>query len=208
MGSLAQTNVHFYYNTDAGENKIRERKAGDAVEISIDKIIQIGVQAGVREALDRINKEKEEKRKSRFDRRLRNTDLLLKNYNKFVAHCNTALYTSKQLKQANAIDILDEVEDDEDEVYVRSIMRTRERTYLIVNHIKRILGYYKYITKSEPEKERKYRVIVGLYIDKKTYNQMAEELYCSTKTIERDRKEAIEELSVLIFGVDGLKLDA
>lgn len=178
------------------------------MEISIDKIIQIGVQAGVREALDRISKEKEEKRKSRFDRRLRNTDLLLKNYNKFVAHCNTALYTSRQLKQANAIDILDEVEDDEDEVYVRSIMRTRERTFLIVNHIKRILGYYKYITKSEPEKERKYRVLVGLYIDKKTYSQMAEELYCSTKTIERDRKDAIEELSVLIFGVDGLKLDA
>ncbi|EPR07664.1 hypothetical protein L323_19800 [Ruminiclostridium papyrosolvens C7] len=208
MGSLAQTNVHFYYNTDAVENKFKERKAGDGVEFSIDKIIQIGVQAGVREALDRISKEKEEKRKSRFDRRLRNTDLLLKNYNKFVAHCNTALYTSKQLKQANAIDILDEVEDDEDEVYVRSIMRTRERTFLIVNHIKRILGYYKYITKSEPEKERKYRVLVGLYIDKKTYSQMAEELYCSTKTIERDRKEAIEELSVLIFGVDGLKLDA
>ena len=178
------------------------------MEFSIDKIIQIGVQAGVREALDRISKEKEEKRKSRFDRRLRNTDLLLKNYNKFVAHCNTALYTSKQLKQANAIDILDEVEDDEDEVYVRSIMRTRERTFLIVNHIKRILGYYKHITKSEPEKERKYKVLVGLYIDKKTYSQMAEELYCSTKTIERDRKEAIEELSVLIFGVDGLKLDA
>ncbi|WP_313563778.1 hypothetical protein [Ruminiclostridium cellobioparum] len=41
------------------------------MEFSIDKIIQIGVQAGVREALDRIQKEKEERRKSRYDRRLR-----------------------------------------------------------------------------------------------------------------------------------------
>lgn len=180
------------------------------MDISIDKIIQIGVQAGVREALDRIQKEKDERRKSRFDRRLRNTDLLLKNYNKFVAHCNTAIYTSQQLKQSNAIDILDEVENetDEDEVYVRSIMRTKERTIIIVNHIKRILSYYKFIMRSEPEKIRKYNVMVGLYLEKKTYNQLAEELYCSTKTIERDRKEGIEDISVLIFGVDGLKLDA
>lgn len=178
------------------------------MDISIDKVIQIGVQVGVREALDRIAKDKEEKRKSRYDRRLRNTDLLLRNYQKFVAHCNTAVYTSKQLKQANAIDILDEVEDEEDEIYVQSIMRTRERTFIIVKHIKRILSYYKFITGSEPDKLRKYNVITGLYIERKTYNQLSEELYCSTKTIERDKKEAIDELSVLIFGVDGLRLEA
>jgi DNA-directed RNA polymerase specialized sigma subunit len=178
------------------------------VNISIEKIVEIGVQVGVREALDRISKEKEEKRKSRYDRRLRNTDLLLKNYNKFVAHCNTAIYTSKQLKQANAVDLLDEVEDQDDEVYVQSIMRTKERTFIIVNHIKRIISYYKFITRSEPENERKFNVIVGLYVNKKTFCELGKELYCSTKTVERDRKEAIEELSVLIFGVDGLKLEA
>lgn len=178
------------------------------MNISIEKILEIGVQVGVREALDRIGREKEEKRKSRHDRRLRNTDLLLKNYNKFVAHCNAAIYTSKQLKLANAVDLLDEVDEQDDEVYVQSIMRTKERTFIIVNHIKRIVSYYKFITRSEPEKERKFNVLIGLYIDKKTYSQLGEELFCSTKTIERDRKEAIEELSVLIFGVDGLKLEA
>ncbi len=180
------------------------------MDISIDKIIQIGVQAGVREALDRIQKDKEERRKSRHDRRLRNTDLLLKNYNKFVAHCNTAVYTSQQLKQSNAMDILDEMgkDEDEEEIYIQSIMRTKERTFIIVNHIKRILSYYKFIMRSEPDKLRKYNVMVGLYLEKKTYNQLAEELYCSTKTIERDRKEAIGDISVLIFGVDGLRLEA
>ncbi len=177
------------------------------MDISLEKIIEIGVQAGVREAMDRLGREKEERRKGRHDRRLRNTDLLLKNYKTFIAHCKTAIYTSKQLAENNAIDILDEIEDSDDEVYIQSIMRTKERTAIIVKHIKRILEYYRYLSRKDSELERKCNVVFGIYIEKKTYRQMAEELYCSTKTIDRDRREAIEELSVLIFGVDGLKLD-
>lgn len=177
------------------------------MDISLDKIIEIGVQAGVREALDRLGREKEERRKGRYDRRLRNTDLLLKNYKTFIAHCNAAIYTSKQLAANNAIDILDEIEDSDEEVYVQSIMRTKERTAIIVKHIKKVLDYYRYISRRELELERRCNVVFGIYIDRKTYRQLAEEFYCSTKTIERDRKEAIEELSVLIFGVDGLKLE-
>jgi hypothetical protein len=177
------------------------------MDISLEKIIEIGVQAGVREALDRLGREKEERRKGRYDRRLRNTDLLLKNYKTFIAHCKTAVYTSKQLVGNNAVDILDEIEDSDDEVYIQSIMRTKERTAIIVKHIKRVLEYYRYISKKDSELERRCNVVFGIYIDRKTYRQLAEELYCSTKTIERDRKESIEELSVLIFGVDGLKLE-
>lgn len=173
----------------------------------LEKIIEIGVAVGVREALDRISRHKVEIKNLRHDRRLRNTELLLRNYKNFIVHYKNAIYSSKQLKDQNAIDILDECEDMDEELYIKSIQKSKERTNIIVNHIKAIIGYYKYKQSKEPNGLRKFQVIFGLYFEFKTYQTLSDELFCSTKTIERDRKEAIEELSVLIFGVDGLKLE-
>lgn len=175
----------------------------------IEKIIEIGVQVGVREALERIKREKDQKAKSRYDRRLRNTDLLLRNYKNFVAHCKNAVYTKKQIQGQNAVDILDECEGMDEETYVQAVQRTKERTAIIINHVKLVMAFYKFSTERGNDQEyRKYKVINGIYFEGKTYKDLAEELYCSTKTIERDRNAAIAELSTLIFGVDGLKLEA
>ena len=47
-----------------------------------------------------------------------------------------------------------------------------------------------------------------LYINEEpmSYEEISEELNCSTKTINNTKKAAIKELSVLIFGIDGVKL--
>ena len=47
-----------------------------------------------------------------------------------------------------------------------------------------------------------------LYINEETmtYEEISEELDCSTKTINNTKKAAIRELSVLLFGIDGVKL--
>ena len=52
------------------------------------------------------------------------------------------------------------------------------------------------------------QVIKMLYINENpmTYEEIAEELNCSTKTINNTKKAAIKELSVLFFGIDGVKL--
>lgn len=56
---------------------------------------------------------------------------------------------------------------------------------------------------------RRFKAMKLFYmIDKKlTYDEIAENLHVSERTIFRDIKQAVEELSVLIFGVDGLKLE-
>lgn len=181
----------------------------DSKVITTEEAIQIGVQAGVQKALEQIEKLKADKKKSRHHRRLRNTDLLLKNYNNFVSHCNNAIYTRKQLVENDIIDILDEVEELDQETHVKAIMRTKERTAIIVNHIKNVLGFYEYQAEKsgEPERARRANVVIGIYISNKKYEVLAEELSCSTKTIKRDKRTAIAELSTLIFGIDGLKFD-
>lgn len=180
--------------------------------ISLDKAIEIGVQAGVKEALDRIEKANKERIHSRFDRRLRNTKLLLRNYNNFKMHCNNAVYTSKQLKSMNALDILDELENIDDEsLYINSIKKTRDRTYIIVKHINRMLQLYKYSVEKSNDVNaiRGYEAIQMFYLsnEKKTYDQIAEDLNVSERTVFRDIKQGIEDLSALIFGIDGIRLE-
>ncbi|QIB26086.1 sigma factor-like helix-turn-helix DNA-binding protein [Caloranaerobacter azorensis] len=177
--------------------------------ISVKKAIEIGIEAGLKKALEEIEKEKIKKKKQRYDRRLRNTDLLLKNYNNFVAHCENAIYTRKQLLENNAIDILDECEDLDYETYVKAIMRTKERTAIIVNHIKNVLEFYKFQAEKsrEPERIRRVKVIKAIYFDKKKYEEIAEEMSLSVRTVKRDKKTAIAEISTLVFGIDGLKFD-
>ena len=52
----------------------------------LDIAIEKGVAAGVKAATDRIEEERKKERKGRYDRRLHNTRLLLKNYQIGRAH--------------------------------------------------------------------------------------------------------------------------
>ncbi len=189
------------------------RKGSDNVSnLTVDKAIEIGIQAGVKEALDRIQRDKEDKFKYRHDRRLRNTKLLLRNYNKFRLHCKNAVYTSSQLNEINAIDVLDELDNIDDEgMYINSIKKTHDRTYIIVKHINRMIQLYKYSAEmdNDPNALRRYKVIQMLYVSgkNKTFSEIAEELEVSEKTVARDMKQGVEELSALIFGIDGIKLE-
>lgn len=184
--------------------------------VSLSTAIEIGIQAGVKEALDRIEKANEDRVKYRHDRRLRNTKLLLRNYNKFRLHCKNSLYTTKQLRDMHAIDILDEIDNIDDEtLYVNSIRKTHDRTYVIVKHMERMLVLYKYcVEKENNESEiRGYKAIKRLYLVKEknkeenSEDNIANELHVSKRTLYRDIKQSIESLSALIFGIDGIKLE-
>lgn len=180
--------------------------------ITFEKAIEIGVQVGVREALDRMQKEKDDKITYRHDRRLRNTKLLLRNYNKFRLHCKNAVYTSDQLRELEAIDVLSELNDIDDEsLYVNSIKKTHDRTYIIVKHINRMIRLYKYSAEMDKDGNaiRRYKAIEMFYISSKNanYEEIAKELSVSEKTISRDLQQGIEDLSGLIFGIDGIKLE-
>lgn len=176
--------------------------------ITVDKAIELGVQAGVKEALGMIKLDKLEKSKYNKDRRLRNTDLLLRNYNSLTEHYKRAVYTTEKTECINVNDLLDELDEQEDEVYIDAIYRTRARTQIMIEHIDSVFGYYEYKANKDNDINaiRRYNVIKLLYFKGKRYFEVSEELNCSTKTINRDRKLAIEELSTLFFGIDGIKL--
>lgn len=176
----------------------------------LEMATQRGVEVGVKAAVDYINNEKQQQRQGRYDRRLRNTRLLLRNYRSFKVHAMDAVFSAKQLKES-AVDILDDLDDTpyDNDLYVESIKRSQQRTAVIIRHIDEMLKYYRiYCERSRrPEDMRKYRVIMAYYIDDEeiTAQQIGALHSVDSRTVYKDISMAIKPISSLIFGIDGLK---
>lgn len=170
----------------------------------IEKAADIGAKAGI----NRYVEELKSSQKKRGDRRLHNTKLLLRNYHMLKIHAENSVFGRTQMKES-AADILEDMMNIyNDEVIVKSICESATRTAIIVSHINTMLDIFKVCCdKSSNELDsRRYAIINGLYISepKMTRKKLANEWNISIDTTYSDEKIAIERLSALLFGVDGL----
>ena len=95
-------------------------------------------------------------------------------------------------------------------VVVDSIRRSCKRTKIMVQHTDNMLNLYRVHCEQScnDASRRGYRIICGLYLDDvpRTVEQIAEQEHISTRQVSRDRDAAIEQISMLMFGIDGLEL--
>jgi len=182
------------------------------LDVAVARGVEQGIQMGIKAAMDYLAEEREKSRKSRYDRRLHNTRLLLKNYRLFKKHAEGAIYNAKQVRES-AIDILDGLDDTmlNDNAYVEGIKKSQQRTIVILHHIEEMLNFYRISCEQsgKPEEMRRYRVIMAMYIDdqKITAQQIAENECIENRTIYKDITNAVKPLSALIFGIDGLNVE-
>lgn len=183
----------------------------------LDIAIEKGVAAGVKAATDRIEEERKKERKGRYDRRLHNTRLLLKNYRVLKHHALDAVHTGARANEViseNAVDILDDLESMgfrkvDDRLYIESIKRSQQRTRIIIEHIDEMLRYWRIDCEQSGREEalRRYRIVVDTYIsdDQMTAEELAQLEHIEKRTVYKDIKAAMRPLSALIFGIDGIK---
>jgi hypothetical protein len=150
-------------------------------------------------AIKIYEKEKiQEQRKKVFH----NTRLLLSHYNDLKAHVD------------NAIDDINKLEDDltelgdieRDEMYILSIKRSKSKTLIMIAHIDMAME----LLRRKQVKlcyEYKYEALKMFYIDEMTYEEIQEHFGCSKNTPGRWINQMINDLSILLFGIDGVKLD-
>lgn len=166
------------------------------------EILKDMVSEATENAVKLIERQKQEKIKGKYDRRLRNTETLLKNYNNFKEHIENSIYATSQIKDENIEEDMDYDEEIED-TFVNSILKSKERTKIMMAHIDNCLEYYtlKCLSSKREDIQRRIQVIKMLYSNEKTktYEEISEELNCSTKTINNTKREAIKELSALFF---------
>lgn len=183
----------------------------------LDIAIEKGVAAGVKAATDRIEEERKKERKGRYDRRLHNTRLLLKNYRVLKHHALDAVHTGARANEViseNAVDILDDLESMgfrkvDDRLYIESIKRSQQRTRIIIEHIDEMLRYWRIDCEQSGKEEalRRYRIIMDTYIsdEQMTAEALAQREHIEKRTVYKDIKAAMRPLSALIFGIDGIK---
>ena len=168
-------------------------------------IQEIALAAAVEALKIQKNEERERARKNKFH----NTELLLKKYLSLIKHLELA----QDKASDEDIEAYDFEESDMEDVIIYAIRRGRVRTLIMVMQVEVSLVELrtKMIDQGKPEK---YLVIDKLYLDpakslmswKERVQTIAVELNCSERSVYTWKNDMIEELSVMIFGVDGLRL--
>ena len=127
---------------------------------------------------------REEVVQEELDDRYHDVKLLMKNYRKLKTHYLNA-------------------NDD-----VASICCLRRKTHLMMDHVEKMLAAYKAICNADanPEEIRRWEALRLRYISekKRTILEIAEELGVDKRTFFRDIGRALEDLSVLLFGLEAI----
>lgn len=157
------------------------------------------IRKATKEAIKEYDKEKKQEQKKKV---FHNTKLLLKHYNDLTTHVNKAIDDVNSLET----DLMGLGDLDGDELYILSIRRSKNKTLIMIAHIDMATEQLKRKQRQLCTME-KYKALEEYYFHEKTYEQIAEELNCGVITVRRWVNEMINELSILLFGIDGLKLD-
>ena len=133
------------------------------------------------------------------DRRLHNTKLLMKNYDKLKNHIEKI--NSDGFMSYFGEDLQEALE--ENDVFLNSVLRTKARTAQMVSCIDISLE----ILADEYEENGTYYIYDAFhmyYIEKLTYEEIAEKLNAGKNTPARWVKEVLNKLNILLWGVDAL----
>ncbi len=138
-----------------------------------------------------------QKRENDKDWRLRNTRYLLRNYRKLKSHCEV---TSGEIKDHE--DVLQTI-------YLSSVTEYKVKTIKMMEYVDMMLESYKKYCESRGEAvRRRYAVINSLYLDTSvkdmTQDRIGEIHAVDVRTVRRDEKKAIDEISIYLFGISHL----
>lgn len=181
--------------------------SGNMGEFNEKELVKMAAEVAAAKAIETVEKERVKSRKQRKDWRLRNTRLLLEHYQEFKLHAENSFYDiQKAIESANqeAATYTEEISTKKD-LYVKSIMLSAGRTGTLMEHVNQMLNLYcLQCQNSSTEKQRRFRIIEKRYLGykDKSIQDIAKEENIDKSTIYRDIEAAINDLSILIFGID------
>jgi hypothetical protein len=161
-------------------------------QTTADEMINKAVKTAIKEFTKTMENEK--KRKA-----LHNTKMLLKNYRRIEKSIEEAIYETNQLKDESL------GYDEEEELYINSILRSKLRSMIVVTHIDKALDTVKQEYKQKGLSD-KYEAFFNCMIERMSYEEAAETYYTSKQSISRWVGECTKLVSVHIFGVDGIEM--
>ncbi len=190
---------------EVGINTIRTKlqiKKGEMYlnEYEIEKITRLATEVATKTYYELAKKEN-----AQLGRKLRhNTIKLLKHYSQLQSYVDNAITDSTQAEDIWLNELLADMFDDNSIVRVNAIVKSKEKTALMMRHVNNMLDIY---AEKCSTKQFKYcECMRRYYIDGETLEEIAESFpeKPDVRTIHRYIARGIEELSVLLWGVIGL----
>lgn len=147
-----------------------------------DEIMEIA-KAAAAEVLNR----RENILQEEFDIRYQDVKLLMKNYRKLRTYYDKM---SPETLEVNAI------------------CSMRRKTGLMMSHVDKMLTAYKVLCENSeiPEESRRWEVLYLRYMSKERMNlrEIADKLHINKRTLYRDTDRAMEDMAVLLFGIEAI----
>lgn len=161
--------------------------------------IDEAIKKAAKEAIKEFDKEKRQEQKKKV---FHNTRLLLKHYNDLKQHVEKAIDDVSRLEG----DLTELGDLERDELYILSIKRSKSKTLIMIAHIDMAMESLrqKQIKLCSVEK---FETLKMFYMDEVPYDEIVRHFNCGVNTPRRWINDMVNELSILLFGIDGLKLD-
>lgn len=195
-----------------GKNTPRKQKTVRLSEEELKELCQKAVEDGVSKYITVQN----QKKKQEWRGLLFRTKKLLENYTKLKDYAEQAVVTLEQAEEVDEtlvnMDVLMKFKLFEDDKTLHRQLRGVNAVKFIMAHVDRMLEVYKSncLNSSQEVMHRRWFVIEYMYLEredvKKTTKEIAEIYQTDISNIQKDAKEARNDLTTLFFGLDAMVL--
>lgn len=195
-----------------GKNTPGKQKTVRLSEEELKELCQKAVEDGVSKYITVQN----QKKKQEWRGLLFRTKKLLENYTKLKDYAEQAVVTLEQAEEVDEtlvnMDVLMKFKLFEDDKTLHRQLRGVNAVKFIMAHVDRMLDVYKSncLNSSQEVMHRRWFVIEYMYLEredtKKTTKEIAEIYQTDISNIQKDAKEARNDLTTLFFGLDAMVL--
>ena len=183
-------------------------KTYSITEAQLEDMIKKASEAGA----EAYKKEQSQSTRRKVDRMLYKTKVLLEKYTWLKAYAKNSVYTLEQAEKVNDgmadIEVLTKFGIFDNDKTLHNLKRGVITVNMLMTNVDNMLEVYRENCESSASKtkQRQYRVVYNMYLakEKKTTKEIAEMECEEVRTIQNDAKAAREDLTALIFGLDGI----
>lgn len=172
-------------------------------EGEVEQIVKIAAETAAQTALTEFNRRNEDMLAKKNERAYKNTTTLLEGYTAMKAHCKSAIARAEDtLTPSDLQTVLYEVFNRRGLLQIETILASKRRTELIIEHIDKMLEVYR-ITCINNNKHY-CECVIDRYINDLTIAEIAEKHNTVERNVYRWLDKGIDDLSIYLFGAYAL----
>lgn len=180
-----------------------ECKGRTFTESEVETIVKIAAETAAQTALTEFNRRNEDMLAKKNEMAYKNTTTLLEGYTAMKAHCKSAIAKAEDtLTPSDLQTVLYEVFNRRGLLQIETILASKRRTELIIEHIDKMLEVYR--TTCINNNKHYCECVIDRYINDLTIAEIAEKHNTVERNVYRWLDKGIDDLSIYLFGAYAL----